>query len=135
MGGKITIRSDHLDGVNDWNCIKKSLNKYFPNRLNIAVFDVNATKKKGETERQKIEFKNKKRNQKPAEARGDAGKKAKQDNDDKVDAEVDERGGSSRKNDNPFWKSNFTHEVGADEERLDALICAFYKKVPEDSSD
>ncbi len=79
-----------------------------PNGGDVAVFNIDGAKKESKPERKKIKFENSWDGQKPSGARGNAIDESKNDDNEKVDEHIDDRGEGSGDNDDVFRKRDFT---------------------------
>lgn len=92
FGGDFAGGSDHGDWIDDRDGIEKSLDENIPDGSNIAIFDVDGTKQKGEAEREEINFKDSRDGEEPSWAWGDTVDESKDNNDDEVDKHIDDGG-------------------------------------------
>ena len=54
FSGERARRSNHSDGVNDWDGIEKRLRDNFPDRTDVTVFDIDGAEEEGYTKCKKI---------------------------------------------------------------------------------
>lgn len=134
FGGKKAGVGHHSDRIDNRDGVKQGLNKDFPDRADIAIFDIERPQEEGDAESEEIEFQEEERDEKPTPRRGDAIDEGKNDDNDEVNADVDDGGKGSRYDDDIFGETDFAKEVTTANDGLDALVGAFGEETPENSA-
>ena len=134
FGGETASFGDQGDRVDDRHSIEESLDEDFPDRSNVAIFDVDGAQKEGDTEGEKIELNDSRNSKKPRKARSDTIDKGKNNDDYEVDEHINNGGESGRDDDDIFRKTDFAEKVTAVDNGLDALHGAFGEETPHGST-
>ena len=58
FGGEVGSGSNHGDGVNDWDGVKEGLSGNIPYGSDVAIFDIDGAKEKGNAKGKAVKFKN-----------------------------------------------------------------------------
>ena len=106
-----------------------------PDGGDVAIFDVDGAEQKGNTKRETIEFEEKNWDKKPGPGWSDTVDKGKNENDYKVDENVDDGSEGCRNDNDVLRETNFADEVTTIDDGLDALVGAFSEEAPESSTD
>lgn len=134
FGGEKAGVGNHSDRIDNRDGVKQGLNKDFPDRADIAIFDIERPQEEGDAESEEIELQEKEWDEKPSPRGGDAIDEGKNDDNDEVNADVDDGSKGSRYDDDVFRETDFAEEVAAADDGLDALVGAFGEETPENGT-
>ena len=134
LRGDFAGGGDHGNGVDNWDGVEKSLDEDVPDGGDVAIFDIDGAEQKSETKGEKIELDDGRDGEEPGWAWGNAVDEGEDDNDDEVNQHVNDGGECGGDDDDVLWEADFSEQVAAIHNGLDALGSTFSEEAPHGSA-